>query len=196
MEVEGGGGGWEEGRRGGGVEVEGRGGEGGTERWMEGGGRRRKCRWRREREGKRGGGKAMRKHEYEEREENKVVFIIYTAQDRVNPRGLRKRKYGIPGFLLLRGREKYIYILNLPPPPSSTVTHPLVSKLRPSFLNTTTPTLRKILRMPSYISRGTNLHGSKCAISRFENVGVLVRGGCAGLLRTGWGCERGGGMIG
>jgi len=81
----GGGGGW----RVGGGEEERRGGEGrdgGTR-----GGVKEKVKMATGQRRKKGGGKAMGKHEYEEREENKVVSIICIAQDRVNPRGLRKR---------------------------------------------------------------------------------------------------------
>jgi hypothetical protein len=84
VEVEGGGGGWEEGRRGGGEAGRRDGG------W----GKEEKVKIATKKRERKRGGEAMGKHGYEEREGNKVVSIIYTAQDRVNPRGLRKRKYG------------------------------------------------------------------------------------------------------
>ncbi len=109
MEVEGGRrGGGEEGRRGGGG-GEGRGG----------------------RDGETDGG-AMGKHEYEEREENKVVFIICIAPR--SSQSARSKKTKIWVFAFESERRKYIY--SQPPttsiiysnPPPGIKTTPVISQ--------------------------------------------------------------------
>ncbi len=102
----------EGGRRGGGEE--GRGGEGrgrrdgGTEGRRGGEGESEDGDGKEKEKG--GGGEAMGKHEYEEREENKVVFIICIA-----PRSSQsaRSKKTIIWVLLLSEREKYIYSIQI-----------------------------------------------------------------------------------